>query len=172
VEKWIRVALGPLTLEGIPRGRYRLLEKSEVEALCKLASPAPRKGQDPGSRSDAGAPTQKRTPPFARSAKGEPPAGCWRNRRSRRCANRRARRRIRGRTQVQKVNPRKEGPTLCKKRKGWATRGGRDGASANGSGNERRVGSALQGAHPRAEYGDRCLGRRPSALARRNGHPN
>ena len=30
----------------------------------------------------------------------------------------------------------------------------------------------FQGAHPRAEYGDRCLGRRPSALARGNRHPN
>jgi len=33
IEKWIRVALGPLTLEGIPRGRYRLLEGSEIDAL-------------------------------------------------------------------------------------------------------------------------------------------
>jgi 16S rRNA U516 pseudouridylate synthase RsuA-like enzyme len=47
VEKWIRVALGPLTLEGIPRGRYRLLEKSEVEAVRKSASPSSRKGAGP-----------------------------------------------------------------------------------------------------------------------------
>lgn len=32
-EKLRRVGLGPLTLEGLPPGRYRLLEKREVEAL-------------------------------------------------------------------------------------------------------------------------------------------
>jgi pseudouridine synthase len=35
VEKWIRVALGPITLEGIPRGRYRLLEEPYIAALRK-----------------------------------------------------------------------------------------------------------------------------------------
>ena len=35
IEKWIRVALGPLHLDGIPRGKYRLAEKSEMEALRK-----------------------------------------------------------------------------------------------------------------------------------------
>lgn len=33
VEKLKRVGLGPLTLEGIPQGRYRLLEAREVEGL-------------------------------------------------------------------------------------------------------------------------------------------
>src|SRR5260370_1244518 len=33
VEKLKRSALGPLTLEGLPQGRYRLLEEKEVEAL-------------------------------------------------------------------------------------------------------------------------------------------
>jgi 23S rRNA pseudouridine2605 synthase len=33
LEKMKRIALGPLTLEGIPRGRYRMLEKKEIEAL-------------------------------------------------------------------------------------------------------------------------------------------
>jgi 23S rRNA pseudouridine2605 synthase len=33
VEKVKRIGLGPLTLEGIPRGRYRLLDKREREAL-------------------------------------------------------------------------------------------------------------------------------------------
>ena len=33
VEKLKRIAWGPLTVEGIPRGRYRLLGKSEVDAL-------------------------------------------------------------------------------------------------------------------------------------------
>jgi 23S rRNA pseudouridine2605 synthase len=37
IEKWIRVGLGPLTVEGIPRGRYSLLEKSRVAELRKSA---------------------------------------------------------------------------------------------------------------------------------------
>jgi 23S rRNA pseudouridine2605 synthase len=37
IEKWVRVGLGPLTVEGIPRGRYRLLEKSQAAALKKAA---------------------------------------------------------------------------------------------------------------------------------------
>jgi 23S rRNA pseudouridine2605 synthase len=35
VEKVLRVGLGPLTLEGVPRGRYRQLEKRELDALRK-----------------------------------------------------------------------------------------------------------------------------------------
>lgn len=35
VEKVLRIALGSLTLDGIPRGRYRLLEKRELDALTK-----------------------------------------------------------------------------------------------------------------------------------------
>src|SRR4029077_875038 len=42
IEKWIRIALGPITLEGIPRGRYRLLEEKDIEALRKSATPAAR----------------------------------------------------------------------------------------------------------------------------------
>jgi 23S rRNA pseudouridine2605 synthase len=38
IEKWIRISLGPLSVEGIPRGRYRALRESEVEALRKAAS--------------------------------------------------------------------------------------------------------------------------------------
>jgi len=38
VEKIKRIALGPLTVEGIPRGHYRLLRESEVEALRKSAA--------------------------------------------------------------------------------------------------------------------------------------
>src|SRR5260221_715057 len=33
VEKVMRVGLGPLTVEGIPRGRYRLLDEREAEML-------------------------------------------------------------------------------------------------------------------------------------------
>jgi 23S rRNA pseudouridine2605 synthase len=39
VEKVMRIALGPLTLEGIPRGRYRLLEKRELDSLTKPRKP-------------------------------------------------------------------------------------------------------------------------------------
>jgi 23S rRNA pseudouridine2605 synthase len=39
IEKWIRISLGPLQAEGIPRGRYRELTKAELEALRKTASP-------------------------------------------------------------------------------------------------------------------------------------
>ncbi len=35
LEKMVRVGLGPLTLEGIPQGRYRLLAPKEVEELKK-----------------------------------------------------------------------------------------------------------------------------------------
>jgi len=46
VEKWIRIGLGPISVEGIPRGRYRELKKSELEALRKAASPV-RKAKSP-----------------------------------------------------------------------------------------------------------------------------
>ena len=39
VEKVHRIALGPLTLEGIPRGRYRVLETREAAALARQAKP-------------------------------------------------------------------------------------------------------------------------------------
>ena len=42
VEKVHRIALGPLTLEGIPRGRYRLLEPREAAALARPPRPKPR----------------------------------------------------------------------------------------------------------------------------------
>jgi 23S rRNA pseudouridine2605 synthase len=35
VEKLVRIAVGPVTLEGLPVGRYRLLQQNEVEALRK-----------------------------------------------------------------------------------------------------------------------------------------
>jgi len=37
VEKMKRVGLGPLTVEGVPEGRYRMLEEKEVEELKKVA---------------------------------------------------------------------------------------------------------------------------------------
>jgi 23S rRNA pseudouridine2605 synthase len=42
VEKVKRVALGPLTVEGIPRGRYRLLSQKEVDALKKSVAGKPK----------------------------------------------------------------------------------------------------------------------------------
>jgi 23S rRNA pseudouridine2605 synthase len=39
VEKVIRIGLGPLTIDGLPRGRYRLLEKRQVDALTKPKPP-------------------------------------------------------------------------------------------------------------------------------------
>jgi 23S rRNA pseudouridine2605 synthase len=35
MEKLIRIGLGPLTIEGVPRGRYRMLSAKEVEGLKK-----------------------------------------------------------------------------------------------------------------------------------------
>jgi 23S rRNA pseudouridine2605 synthase len=37
VEKVMRIGLGPLSVEGIPRGRYRVLEPRDVDALTKPA---------------------------------------------------------------------------------------------------------------------------------------
>jgi len=37
LEKVKRVALGPLTVEGIPQGRYRMIEKKDVDALIGVA---------------------------------------------------------------------------------------------------------------------------------------
>jgi len=48
LEKVHRIAIGPLTLEGVPRGRYRILEKREVESLTK-----PKKTSTPHSSSTA-----------------------------------------------------------------------------------------------------------------------
>jgi 23S rRNA pseudouridine2605 synthase len=43
IEKWIRISLGSLSVEGIPRGRYRELKKSELEAMRKSATPVQRR---------------------------------------------------------------------------------------------------------------------------------
>jgi len=43
VEKVHRIALGPLSVEHIPRGRYRLLEAREVDALTRVPKPPKRK---------------------------------------------------------------------------------------------------------------------------------
>jgi 23S rRNA pseudouridine2605 synthase len=42
VEKVMRIGLGPLGIEGIPRGRYRLLQKREVESLTKPPKKSPK----------------------------------------------------------------------------------------------------------------------------------
>jgi 23S rRNA pseudouridine2605 synthase len=38
LEKMKRIGLGPLTVEGVPPGRYRMLDSKEVEGLRKVAS--------------------------------------------------------------------------------------------------------------------------------------
>jgi 23S rRNA pseudouridine2605 synthase len=40
MEKVMRIGLGPLSIEGIPRGRYRLLDKREVESLTQFPKPS------------------------------------------------------------------------------------------------------------------------------------
>lgn len=50
IEKWIRVALGPVWVEGIPRGRYRMLAAPEIEELRKSVAPV-RKTQKPARAS-------------------------------------------------------------------------------------------------------------------------
>jgi 23S rRNA pseudouridine2605 synthase len=42
VEKVMRIGLGALSIEGIPRGRYHLLEKRQVDTLTKPKKPKPR----------------------------------------------------------------------------------------------------------------------------------
>jgi 23S rRNA pseudouridine2605 synthase len=42
VEKLKRIALGPLSLEGIPQGRYRVLQEKEVTELRKVLKTKPR----------------------------------------------------------------------------------------------------------------------------------
>jgi 16S rRNA U516 pseudouridylate synthase RsuA-like enzyme len=46
LEKLKRIGLGPMTVEGIPRGRYRMLQEKEAEALKKVASDEWRKRKD------------------------------------------------------------------------------------------------------------------------------
>jgi len=43
VEKVHRIGLGPLSVEHIPRGRYRLLEAKEADALARAPKPAKKK---------------------------------------------------------------------------------------------------------------------------------
>jgi 23S rRNA pseudouridine2605 synthase len=46
IEKWIRISIGSLSVEGIPRGRYRQLKPSEVEALRQSAQPPKKPRRD------------------------------------------------------------------------------------------------------------------------------
>lgn len=55
VEKLQRIALGPLTLEGLPQGRYRLLDEKEVSALQRMLTAKPRtRGQGKAKSSHRG----------------------------------------------------------------------------------------------------------------------
>jgi pseudouridine synthase len=46
IEKWIRISIGSLSVEGIPRSRYRQLKPSEVEALRQSAHPPKKPRRD------------------------------------------------------------------------------------------------------------------------------
>jgi 16S rRNA U516 pseudouridylate synthase RsuA-like enzyme len=52
VEKFMRIGLGSLTVEGLPRGRYRLLKPKEVEELRKSVRPQKKSelGDESGKR--------------------------------------------------------------------------------------------------------------------------
>jgi 16S rRNA U516 pseudouridylate synthase RsuA-like enzyme len=43
VEKLKRIGLGPLNLEGLPPGRYRMLEEKEVNELRKALEAKPKR---------------------------------------------------------------------------------------------------------------------------------
>jgi 16S rRNA U516 pseudouridylate synthase RsuA-like enzyme len=45
VEKLKRIGLGPLTLEGLPQGRYRLLSDNEVSQLRRALKTKPREAK-------------------------------------------------------------------------------------------------------------------------------
>jgi pseudouridine synthase len=53
VEKLKRIALGPLSLEGIPQGRYRVLSEKEVADLRKALKTKPRPEKRPGNEGAA-----------------------------------------------------------------------------------------------------------------------
>jgi len=58
VEKLMRIGLGSLTVEGLPRGRYRLLKEKEVQELRQSAAP--------GNKDHA--PVDARKKPFVQSS--------------------------------------------------------------------------------------------------------
>jgi 23S rRNA pseudouridine2605 synthase len=62
VEKLMRIALGTLSVEGLPRGRYRLLGPKEVEALRKSAA---------GSKKDEGPAEEIKQNPTQRSHRAQ-----------------------------------------------------------------------------------------------------
>jgi hypothetical protein len=63
VEKLMRIGLGSLTVEGLPRGRYRLLAEKEVAALRASLKP-PKKEKE---REKDNAPTRSGFAPTQRS---------------------------------------------------------------------------------------------------------
>jgi hypothetical protein len=64
VEKLMRIGLGSLTVEGLPRGRYRLLPEKEVAALRASLKP-PRKEKEREKEKD-NAPTGSGSTPTQR----------------------------------------------------------------------------------------------------------
>jgi 23S rRNA pseudouridine2605 synthase len=61
VEKMKRIALGPLTLEGLPQGRYRLLDEKEVSALRRVLTAKPRKREHAKEKSSHRGPRNRST---------------------------------------------------------------------------------------------------------------
>jgi 23S rRNA pseudouridine2605 synthase len=63
VEKLQRIALGPLTLEGLPQGRYRLLEESEVSALRRALKPKSNRDARTGTTNIRSSKLRREEPP-------------------------------------------------------------------------------------------------------------
>ncbi len=61
VEKLMRIGLGALTVEGLPRGRYRLLGPKEVEELRKSAGPGAKNNSRGGGNTGISTQRSQRT---------------------------------------------------------------------------------------------------------------
>ena len=68
LEKLKRIGLGALTVEGIPRGRYRLIEQKEAEKLAKFE----KSGQGNGEKSKDLTPRAHRAQRTRRGGRREP----------------------------------------------------------------------------------------------------
>jgi hypothetical protein len=66
LEKLKRIGLGSLTVEGIPRGKYRLIEQKEAEKLRKFHKSAEEEGKGSFAR------RPQRTQSSRRSGRKEP----------------------------------------------------------------------------------------------------
>src|SRR6266480_2664888 len=71
LEKLKRIGLGPLTVEGIPRGRYRLLEQKEAEKLRKFEKGGQGNGERNKNLTQRAQRTQRREEKAASSLRSE-----------------------------------------------------------------------------------------------------